>query len=296
MPSIVKRSLLFLLTVAMLVAPVFLWVTTERQRHNEPVDVLARYLRYLYARDFRQAYRFISAADRELKTQKDYVRERGAFNGVALDAARKLSTLIEIQPLTQEADGPNSRVKLALKLPDANALSDLLLDWDENRLNALPGAEQKKILAKIDDLIRDDKMPMIKGEEEFVLVQEGSRWKVFLDWATGVQVRFATALPGNGALVAQPMIKETLARSGDVFTVGFKVKNQSTNEIITRIVHRVEPKEIAGYLELVQCALLLPVRLRAGEEQTFNSTYMVRGDLPEDVKALNVTYEFQVEN
>lgn len=296
MPSIVKRSLLFLLTVAMLVAPVFLWVTTERQRHNEPVDVLARYLRYLYARDFRQAYRFISAADRELKTQKDYVRERGAFNGVALDAARKLSTLIEIQPLTQEADGPNSRVKLALKLPDANALSDLLLDWDENRLNALPGAEQKKILAKIDNLIRDDKMPMIKGEEEFVLVQEGSRWKVFLDWATGVQVKFATALPGNGALVAQPTIKETLARSGDVFTVGFKVKNQSTNEIITRIVHRVEPKEIAGYLDLVQCALLLPVRLRAGEEQTFNSTYMVRGDLPDDVKALNVTYEFQVEN
>ena len=293
---IVKRTLLFLLTIAILVAPLFLWVSAERHRLNAPVDILTKYLRHLYARDFRQAYRFISAADRELKTQNDYVRERGAFNGVALDAARKLSTLIQIQPVTQEADGPKSRVKIAVKLPDANALSELLLDWDENRLNALPVAEQKKILAKIDDLIRDDKLPMIQGEEEFVLVQEGSRWKVFLDWATGVQVKFATVLPGNGALVAQPTLKETLARSGDVFTVGFKVKNQSTNEIITRIVHRVEPKEFADHLDLVQCALLLPVRLRAGEEQTFNSTYMVRGDLPDGAKAFNVTYEFKVEN
>jgi Cytochrome oxidase assembly factor len=293
---IVKRSLFFLFSIAILVAPAFLWVKVERQRSSEPVGVLTKYLKHLYARDFRQAYRFISAADRELKTQKDYVRERGAFNGVALDAARKLSALIKIQPVTQVADGSRTRVKIAMTLPDANALSDLLLGWDENRLNGLPGSEQKKILAKIDDLIRDDKVPLIKGEEEFVLAQEGTRWKVFLDWATGVRVKFATALPENGAIVAQPTMKETIARSGDVFTVGFRVKNQSTNEIVTRIVHRVEPKETAGYLDLVECALLLPVRLRAGEEQTFNSTYMVRGDLPDGTKVFDVTYEFKVEN
>jgi hypothetical protein len=296
MPRIVKKTLLLFLTVAVLVAPVLLWVSSERQRPNEPVDVLAKYLKFLYARDFRQAYRFISAADRELKSQNDYVRERGAFNGVALDAARKLSSLIEIQPVKQETDGPQSRVKIAVKLPDANAVSDLLLGWDEKKLNALPAAKQKKLLAKIDQLVRDDKLPMIEGEEDFVLVQEGSRWKVFLDWAAGIQVKFATTLPSNSALLAQPTIKETIARPGDVFTVGFKVKNQSTNEIMTRIVHHVEPKEIAGYLDLVESALLLPVRLRSGEEQTFNSTYMVRGDLPDGTKALDVTYEFKVEN
>ncbi|MGE5216648.1 MAG: hypothetical protein ACM3SP_06565, partial [Chloroflexota bacterium] len=66
-------------------------------------------------------------------------------------------------------------------------------------------------------------------------------------------------------------------------------------EIVTRIVHHVEPKETAQYLDLVECALLLPVRLRAGEEQVFNSTYVVRGDLPDGIKAFNVTYEFQIE-
>jgi hypothetical protein len=296
MPRIIKKSLLFVLTIAILVAPVLLWVNAERQKPNEPVEVLEKYLKFLYARDFRQAYRFISAADRELKSKDDYIRERGAFNGVALDAARKLSDLIDVQMIRQDVDGPRNRVRLALRLPDANAVADLLLGWDENRLNALPASEQKKILRSIDELIRNEKVPMIAGEEEFVLVQEGSRWKVFLDWAAGIQVKFATALPSNRALLAEAMTKDTVARSGDVFTIGFKVKNQSANEITTRITHRVEPKEISEYLDLVECALLLPVRLRPGEEQIFNSTYMVRGDLPDGTKTLNVTYEFKIEN
>lgn len=296
MPRIVKKALLLFLTVAVLVAPVLLWVGFERQKPNKPVEVITKYLKFLYARDFRQAYRFISAADRELKSQREYVRERGAFDGVALDAARKLSSRIEIRPIRQEADGTQSRVKIAVRLPDAHAVSDFLLGWDEKKLNALPASEQKKLLAKIDQLVREDKLPMIEGEEDFVLVQEGSGWKVFLDWATGIHVKFATALPYNASLLAQPTVKETVARSGDVFSVGFRVKNQSTNEIITRIVHRVEPEEIAGYLDLVECALLLPVRLRSGEEQTFNSTYMIRGDVPDGTKALDVTYEFKVEN
>jgi hypothetical protein len=295
MPSYLKRSLFFLCTVAILAVPALWWLAQGGPRPSEPVEVLEKYLKSLYARDFRQAYRFISVADRELKTRSDYVRERGSFDGVALEAARKLSGLIAIRPVTQQSDGTQNHFKVALKLPDANAVSDLLLGWDEKRLNALPGPEQKKILATIDQLIQDEKLPMIEGEEEFVLVRESSQWKIFLNWAAGIQVKFATALPPRAAVTAQPTIKETVTRSGDLFTVGFKVKNNGASEILTRIVHRVEPKEIAGYLDLVECALLLPVRLRPGEEQIFNSTYIVRGDLPEGTRTLDVTYEFKIE-
>jgi cytochrome c oxidase assembly protein Cox11 len=172
----------------------------------------------------------------------------------------------------------------------------LVLEWDENRLKALPRSEQKRILATLDRLARAEKLPMIEGEEEFILVREGSKWKVFLDWAAGVQVKFDTTLPANGGLAAQPTIKETIARSGDLFTIGFKVKNTGAGEVVTRIAHRVEPKEMAEYLDLVECALLLPVRLQPGEEQIYKSTYVVRGDLPDGTKSLNVTYEFKVEN
>ena len=96
--------------------------------------------------------------------------------------------------------------------------------------------------------------------------------------------------------MAEPITKETVARSDDLFTIGFKVKNRGSREVITRIAHRVEPKELAQYLDLVECALLLPVRLRPGEEQIYNSTYVVRGDLPDGIKSLDVTYEFKIEN
>jgi cytochrome c oxidase assembly protein Cox11 len=156
--------------------------------------------------------------------------------------------------------------------------------------------EQKKILSRLDALARADRLPTIDGEEEFVLVREGSQWKVFLDWAAGVQVKFDTVLPAGSALAAIPTVKETIVRSGDLFIIGFRVKNNGTGEIVTRIAHHVEPKELAEYLDLVECALLLPVRLQPGEEQTYNSTYVVRDDLPDDAKTLDVTYEFKVEN
>jgi len=295
MSRFVKQSVLLVLTVAILALPILFWIAKPPSR-SEPVEVVTKYLKLLYARDFSRAYQFISAADRQLKTRNDYVRERGPFDGFAHEVARKLSSFIEIQPVTQRIDGAQNRLRLALRLPDAEALSDLVLEWDENRLKALPQSEQKRILATLDRLARAEKLPMIEGEEEFILVREGSKWKVFLDWAAGVQVKFDTTLPANGGLAAQPTIKETIARSGDLFTIGFKVKNTGAGEVVTRIAHRVEPKEMAEYLDLVECALLLPVRLQPGEEQIYKSTYVVRGDLPDGTKSLNVTYEFKVEN
>jgi hypothetical protein len=295
MSRFVKQSVLLVLTVAILALPILFWIAKSPSR-SDPVEVVTKYLKLLYARDFSRAYQFISAADRQLKTRNDYVRERGPFDGFAHEVARKLSSFIEIQPVTQRIDGAQNRLRLALRLPDAEALSDLVLEWDENRLKALPRSEQKRILATLDRLARAEKLPMIEGEEEFILVREGSKWKVFLDWAAGVQVKFDTTLPANGGLAAQPTIKETIARSGDLFTIGFKVKNTGAGEVVTRIAHRVEPKEMAEYLDLVECALLLPVRLQPGEEQIYKSTYVVRGDLPDGTKSLNVTYEFKVEN
>jgi len=296
MPRLFKESVLFVLTVAILALPTVFWIGGGQQHQSDPVVVLSKYLKALYARDFRQAYSFISAADRQLKTRADYVRERGPFDGFAREVARTLSASIEVRPLKQQIEGAKNRVTLALRLPDANGVSDLLLDWDERRLNALSWPEQKKILSRLDRLAREEKLPMIEGEQEFVLVREGSQWKVFLDWAAGVRVKFDTTLPAGAMLAAQPTVKETVARSGDVFTIGFKVKNAGAAEIVTRITHHVEPEEMAEYLDLVECALLLPVRLQPGEEQIYESTYVVRGDLPDGTRSLDVTYEFKVEN
>lgn len=199
MPQFIKKFLLFFITVVLLALPLLLWLKAADRKHDEkPVQVLSEYLKFLYARDFRRAYQFISAEDRRVKTQNDYVRERGPFTGFALEAARKLSGLIEARPVAQQPEGSRSRIRLALKLPDANALAGLLLDWDETRLNSLPAPQQREILSTIDALSRENKLPMVEGEEEFVLLKENSRWKLYLDWAAGVRVNFTTKLPAAG--------------------------------------------------------------------------------------------------
>ena len=292
-----KKIILTSLSCLLLALPPLFWLmrNAATPRHD-PVDQLTQYLKFLYARDLRQAYRFISTDDQRLKTPNEYVRERGAFSGFALDVARRLSDLIEIRPLSNQLAGAHNRVTVAMKLPDANGIAKLLLDWDETKLNALSVTERKNLLSTIDNLIGAKQLPMVEGEEKFVLVKEGSKWKVFLDWAAGAQVQFAATLPPGAALAAVPLTKQTVARSGDLFTVGFKVTNPTAKEIVTRIVHRVEPKELAQYLDLVECALLFPVRVRPGEAQTYRSTYVVRGDLPDGTKTVNVTYEFRIEN
>jgi hypothetical protein len=294
MPPLIKNVLLAAGASLMLALPVLFWLYSPNLG-DDPVPVLSKYLRFLYARDLGQAYRFISTVDQRVKKRDDYVRERGAFTGFALDAARKLAELIEIRPVSQQADGRHSRVKVALKLPDANGVAPLLLDWDEQRLNALPAPEQKKIISNIERLAHDKKLPMIEGEEEFVLVKENSQWRVFLNWVAGVKVKFDTIVPADETLTAEPITRETIVRSGESFTIGFKVKNRASDEIHTRIAHLVEPTELKQYLDLVECALLLPVRLRPGEEQVYNSTYIVRGDLPEGTRTLDVSYEFKIE-
>jgi len=291
---VIKKVLLAVLSAALLVSPLAAWLSYSGSGQG-PMPVLTKYLKALYARDLAQAYRFISTADQRLKSRGDYVRERGAFTGFTREAAVKLAQSIEVRLVSQRMEGPRDRIRVALKLPDANGVAPLLLEWDEERLNALTTAEQRKILAAIDDMARSGKLPVIEGEEEFVLVRENSHWRVFLNWAAGVKIKFATAMPKDAPLVAEPISRETVARSGDVFSVGFKVKNRSSSEIRTRIAHHLEPARFAEYLDLVECALLLPVRLGPGEEQVYNSTYMVRGDLPEGIGDLNVVYEFTIE-
>jgi hypothetical protein len=296
-PPFLKNIFVLLLIIAVLILPaIYAMQTAGSRRPAVPIETLSSYLHYLYARDFRRAYRFIATEDQRVKPLKDYLRERPPFTGFTQDLARKLAALMEIRPVAETPEQNLNRMKVNLKLPDANALSGLLLDWDESRLNALPAPEQRKILASIDELNRQGKLPTIEGEEEFTLLREGSQWRVSLNWGAGVRIKFTTVLPLETAVFAEPVIKETVARPSDVFTIGFRVKNRLNREIVTRIVHRVEPKELAQYLELVECALLLPVRLRPGEEQTYKSTYVVRGDLPEGTKRLDVIYEFKVDN
>ncbi len=288
---------IFLAAVAILVlsVPFVFLLKVERRAPANEQQILVKYLKALYARDFKQAYRLVSSQDRELKTEEVYIKEHGAFSGFTAQVAQKLSNWIEARPVERQTEGDRMHMKLNLTLPDANAVAPLLLDWDEERLNKLPYNEQKKLLAALETLKRSGKLKMIKGNEEFVLVKEGTGWKVFLDWAAGVRVIFDAVVPQGRGVEAEPAIRETVVHPGDLFTVDFRVKNRTAKDLFARIAHHVEPESLADHLDLVECALLFPVRIPPHQEQSYTSRYLLRGDLPEGVKELKVTYDFKLE-
>jgi len=291
-----KIFLLLIAATLLLSLPAFYLLGNQsHERDDEPVRILAQYLRAVYSRDFKQAYRFVSAEDKRLKDERIYVRERGPFTGFALEAARKLSELIEFTPAQINLDDDQARIVLAFKAPDMNSIGALLLDWNEDRLQALPLHEQKKLLAAIGNLQRNGDLEVIEGQEEFFLRREHNHWRLFFDWASGVKVKFGTILPQNGSIAAKPTIKETVTQPNEPFTIAYRVKNLTDKEVFARITHRVEPAALTENLDVVECGLLLPVRILPGEEQSYSSTYVIRGDIPDGTKSVDVTYEFKVE-
>ncbi len=290
-------NLLWSAAAAILLAlPAYLFIAaSNNDTQSAPLRTAAAYYKSAYAHDHKKAYRLIAHRDRLVKSEQVYIQEKGPFTGFTLTVAAKLAELIEIRQTNAADNQATSKVKFAIKLPDANSLAPLLLDWDQDKLNALAAPKQKEILAAIDNLRRDGKLKFIEGEEELTLVKENGPWRVLFDWAAGLRVHYDATVPENKTIAATPLNRETSVRANELFTIAYRVRNLTQEAVATRIVHRVEPAELRQHLDLIECALLLPVKLKPGEDREFSSTYMVRGDLPDGSKQVKVTYDFQVE-
>jgi len=259
-----------------------------------PEEVALEYARALYASDAAHAYRLISAEDRRMKDEQMFLQERGTVKGFALEVGRQLASFITATPIEKTATGERTTVKLELRLPDANApeIAALVYAWDERRLNALSKAEQRQIIQKLNDLHQARQLPMLEGEESFELVREASVWRVFLDWAHGVRVRFRASIKDAIPVDVTVSPGEVRATPGERVGVTVRVENRSRGDIVTRVGHRIEPRTQADALALLQCPLFVPVTLKAGEVEEFRSVYMVMKDVPDKAKEFQVTYEF----
>jgi hypothetical protein len=253
------------------------------------------YLKSAYAHDYKKAYRLVSNRDRMIKSEEVYTQEKGPFSGFTLTVAEKLAEMIEVDPGGAFESNGATHVKFNVKLPDASSLSKLLLDWDQDKINALSRQKQREILADLDNLRRTGQLKFIQGQEELTLVKENGLWRIWFDWAAGLRVHYDATVPSNKIIEATPLNRQTSVGANELFTIAYQVRNLSDQLIATRIIHRVEPEELRQFLDLVECALLLPVKLKPGEVREFSSTYMTRSDLPDGSKEVKVTYEFQVE-
>ena len=263
----------------------------ERQ---EITTVIENYVKALYARDFRAAYKQISSADQRLKDVHSYNRERGEFRDFTLEAAQALAQSVSVRVVELRVDGERGTAKVTANVPDATKLNPLMLDWESERLERLSASERKTLLDTIDRQRLDKKIAMVAGEETFNLVKETGGWKLFLNWAAGVKLTFQPAIPASAPVAIRIAQSEVASRPGQVFRVAMKITNTGKQIISTRIGHLIEPPELRDYLDLVDCGFILPLRLQPGKEEEFVTTYLLRGTLPDQVRQLSVTYAVSV--
>lgn len=252
--------------------------------------VVQGYLRATYARDYVEAYRYISTADQRVRDLNRYAQQRGAFMGFALETSRKLASFIEIKP-AQQALAPNRiRAVTKVRIPEPGQLFNM----DARRLNALSVEERRQLIESWEKKQRDGSFEMTEIENKLDLVKEGDEWRIFLNWAAGVKIPFRLALANAGDLDASLSKSEVVVQPGDLFEIFLKVKNRSAQPVVARIGHLVEPSDVANFLDFVECGFLLPITLQPGKEQEYSARYLLRGGLPEAVHQLNLTYDFKL--
>ena len=169
----------------------------------------------------------------------------------------------------------------------------LLYNWDQNKLNALSLAEQQRIIGALEKMRKAGNMITIEGRETFNLVKEDGRWKVFLDWASGIRVSFDAAVPLNNAIDVVVLKRKLFAGTDEPFQTNLKIKNRGPREVVARIDHRIEPKEFAGHLAMIACGFLRPITLQPGEEREVSSAYLLDPSFPKETP-LSITFEFNL--
>jgi hypothetical protein len=250
------------------------------------------YMIAIYARDYAEAYRWISEADRRLKSLGDYEQDNEPFKGPSLILAQRIAREIVMRDAVIERQGERAKVQAALSLPHGNAdeISALLLT--EGGHAEPPPEELGERMAKIEALIASGKLPKAEIDGEWMVVRDPGGWRVFLDWGSGVRIQFAIQLAEGLSVTASFDRTEVLTPRGEAVQLRLTVHNRGTDPVQLKVIHRVEPTAHEKQLDLVQCGYLFPRDLAGGEVDESPVVYFVDEDLPKDTAQLRVTLEF----
>ena len=258
-----------------------------------PAEIALEYGRAVFASDAAAIYRLVSADDRRVRDEATFRSQQQEPRGFTRDLVRQLASYITATPVVTTVTGRRATVKLRFTLPDANSpeMLKLVRDWDNAELERLSSAERRGIVDRLVDLHRTRALPTIEGEETLELVKQDPGWRVFLNWAGGVHVRFMATVDRSVSLEVTVTPAEVVINPGERVRVTVRARNTTGHELTTRVGHRIEPPAQSQHLALVQCPLFVPITLAPGETREFTSVYMVLAGVPSTVKDFAVTYE-----
>ena len=288
-----KIILAALLTAASVLGA-YLLLPPRSTESNRPLATVDGYLRATYARDFAEAYDHLSSADRQERTRQQFVDSQGSYSGFTLEVSRKLASFMKVWVIGQEYSRDRRVIKVGYRVPAPAELNDLLLNWDQNQLNALPTEKQKQVLAELDSRERAGKLLKIEGQETIELIEEAKDWKIFLDWTAGTHVLLQSKISGSKKLEVRFAATGVMAKNDELFLVNVIVKNPNPDAVIFSVSHLIEPPLATDDLQLIECGLLTPTTLESKQEKEFVMAYQLSSVTGQTHREVRLTYEFKL--
>ena len=262
-------------------------------RLASPETVAQRYLERLYGQDYRGAYRLISTADKKLKSEEQYVGEKGSLTGFALDAVRQLASYIEYKDIQVHRDGDKATITMKMVVPDGNAdelLAVLFISTDGQ--GELPASQRRALLAGLEELHDSGRLPTYETEQSINLVKEGGTWRVFEDWSTSIPVHFSAEVKHDLPWEFEALQEIVRAKPGEVIRAVYRAKNLSGQPITAKARHIDRPEAYAEHLKIIQCFCLIQRTLLPGEEAELPLTFLLDPETPPEAREFFVHYEF----
>ncbi|MGZ8489859.1 MAG: hypothetical protein ACXWW4_15130 [Candidatus Binatia bacterium] len=291
-----KLSTIFALSLLAL-AGTALFLTRDRffPHADSSLALVRGYLAAVYARDFRTAYPLLAADDRQIRDEARYVASQGQYDGFTLEVSRKLAGFMKVWLIEQKESGGRLVLKVGYRVPAPAELNDLLLKWDQDRLNSLSKEKQNELLAEVDSRNKSGKLLNIEGQETIELIEEPEGWKIFLDWVAGTRVLLHSRHSYGGKLEVRFAAAEVMAKNDELFMVNVKIRNPRPHALTFSVKHLLEPPAAAEDLQLVECGLLVPITLEPQQEKEFAMGYLLNASAGRSYREVKLTYEFKLQ-
>jgi len=272
----------------------YLLIPSRITESDRPLAAVDGYLRATYARDFLHAYDYLSAADRQTVTHQNFANSQGAYSNFTLEGARRLSGFMKIWLIERQESSGRLVIKVGYRVPAPNELNNLLLNWEQDRLNSLPAEKQNELLAELDARHKNGKLLNIEGQETVELVKEAGAWKIFLDWAAGTRVMLQSKQSDGNKLDIRFATTEVMAKNDELFLVNVKITNPGPHAVTFTVSHLLDPPEVADDLQLIECGLLTPIALEAKQEKEFAMAYQLNNAVGQNHREIKLTYDFKL--
>ncbi|HXV42116.1 MAG TPA: cytochrome c oxidase assembly protein, partial [Anaerolineae bacterium] len=155
-----------------------------------------------------------------------------------------------------DQQGDRATVTVKFSSPDGNAevVRDILF---VSHGDALPQAERKMLLDKLDRLHKGGQIPTVEGEQFFELVKEADGWRIFENWAEAVRVHFSAEVKHGLPWEFEPVQATVLAKPGETLQNAYRVKNLSEQPITAKAQHFDQPEQYVDFLISSQEFLIL---------------------------------------